>query len=66
MRGTATAASVWSVGALGAAVGYGRWEIAVLLSLVTFLTLRLLTPVVENRRSALDETDDESDAGTSG
>ena len=58
VRGTATAASVWSVGALGAAVGYGRWEIAVLLSVVTFLTLRLLTPVVESRRSALDANDD--------
>ncbi len=57
VRGTATAASVWSVGALGAAVGYGRWEIAIVLSIVTFLTLRLLTPVVENRRSALDEDD---------
>ena len=50
VRGSATAASVWLVGALGAAVGYNRWEIAILLSLVTFLTLRLLTPVVENNR----------------
>lgn len=66
VRGTATAASVWSVGALGAAVGYGRWEIAILLSLTTFLTLRLLTPVVENRRSALDRDDDEDDTGTDG
>jgi hypothetical protein len=39
-------------------VGYGRWELAVLLSVVTFLTLRLLTPVVESRRSALDANDD--------
>lgn len=50
VRGSATAASVWLVGALGAAVGYSRWEIAILLSLVTFLTLRLLTPVVENNQ----------------
>lgn len=47
VRGTATAASVWMVGALGAAVGYGRWEIAILISLVTFLILRFLTPIVE-------------------
>jgi putative Mg2+ transporter-C (MgtC) family protein len=46
VRGTATAASVWMVGALGAAVGYGRWEIAILISLVTFLILRFLTPIV--------------------
>lgn len=52
VRGTATAASVWMVGALGAAVGYGRWEIAVLLSILTFLTLRLLTPLAGDARQA--------------
>ncbi len=46
VRGTATAASVWVVGALGAAVAYGRYEIAILLSVVTFLLLRFLTPLV--------------------
>jgi putative Mg2+ transporter-C (MgtC) family protein len=55
VRGTATAASVWAVGALGGAVGYGRWEIAVLLSLVIFLTLRLLTPIVERSREPEEE-----------
>lgn len=64
VRGTATAASVWSVGALGAAVGYGRWEIAILLSLTTFLTLRLMTPVVESHRSSQDESADGSDRAT--
>lgn len=44
VRGTATAASVWMVGAIGAAVAYERYEIAVVISLITFLTLRLLTP----------------------
>jgi len=44
VRGTATAASVWNTGAVGAAVAYGRYEIAVLLSVINFLTLRLLTP----------------------
>ncbi|MEZ4540828.1 MAG: MgtC/SapB family protein [Chloroflexota bacterium] len=51
VRGTATAASVWMVGAIGAAVGYERYEIAIVLSLVTFLTLRLLTPVTQSGRS---------------
>ncbi|MCA9865855.1 MAG: MgtC/SapB family protein [Anaerolineae bacterium] len=51
VRGTATAASVWMVGAIGAAVGYERYEIAIVLSLVTFLTLRLLTPVTRSGRS---------------
>lgn len=45
VRGTATAASVWATGALGAAAAYGRYEIALLLAAITFLTLRFLTPV---------------------
>lgn len=45
VRGTATAASLWATGALGAAVGLGAYDIAVLLSLVTFVTLRALTPL---------------------
>ena len=44
-RGTATAASLWATGAIGAAVGYGQLDIAVILSLVTVLTLVLLTPL---------------------
>ena len=44
-KGTATAASLWATGAIGAAVGYGQLDIAVILSLVTFLTLILMTPL---------------------
>jgi putative Mg2+ transporter-C (MgtC) family protein len=44
VRGTATAASLWNVGVMGAAVGYGLYDIAALLSLINFLTLRLLRP----------------------
>ena len=42
VRGTATAASIWTTGVLGAATAYGFYEIAVAVSLVTFLTLRYL------------------------
>jgi putative Mg2+ transporter-C (MgtC) family protein len=56
VRGLATAASIWCTGAIGAAVAFEREEIAVILSLVMFATLRLLTPVVENGGD-----DDESD-----
>ena len=45
VSGTATAASVWNVGILGAAVGFGYWHIAVVLSVVNFLTLQYLTPL---------------------
>jgi putative Mg2+ transporter-C (MgtC) family protein len=44
VRGTATAASIWNVGVIGAAVGYGLYDIAAVLSLINFLTLRLLRP----------------------
>lgn len=44
VHGTATAASVWNTGAVGAAVAYGRYEIAIVLSLANFLTLRYLAP----------------------
>lgn len=47
VRGLATASSIWCTGAIGAAVAFGRVEIAIVLSLITFLALRLLTPVVE-------------------
>jgi putative Mg2+ transporter-C (MgtC) family protein len=45
VSGTSTAASVWNVGILGAAAGFGYWHIALLLSLVNFLTLQYLTPL---------------------
>ncbi|RDJ02722.1 MgtC/SapB family protein [Rhizobium grahamii] len=43
IRGTATAASLWATGAIGAAVGLGAYETAVVLSIATFATLRVMT-----------------------
>ncbi len=43
VRGTATAASLWATGAVGTAVGLGAYDIALVLSIMTFLTLRLMT-----------------------
>ncbi|MDX1624298.1 MAG: MgtC/SapB family protein [Gemmatimonadota bacterium] len=45
--GIATAASIWNVGAIGAAVGFQRFEVAITLSLVNYLILRWLRPAVE-------------------
>lgn len=56
VRGLATASSIWCTGAIGAAVAFGREEIGVVLSLITFITLRLLTPVVETDGYNNDET----------
>ena len=45
VHGTATAASLWATGAVGVAVGLGAYDVAVVISLFTFLTLWLLTPL---------------------
>jgi len=43
ITGTATAASLWNTGAIGIAVAYHRYEIALVLSLINFLTLKFVT-----------------------
>jgi putative Mg2+ transporter-C (MgtC) family protein len=48
VHGLATAASIWNTGAIGAAVAFQRIEIAVVLSVINFLALYLLSPLVEN------------------
>ena len=45
VSGTATAAAIWSTGAIGMAVAFHRYEIAISLSLVTFFTLRFIKPL---------------------
>ena len=45
VHGTATAASLWATGAIGAAVGLGSYDVAVVIALFTAATLRLLSPL---------------------
>jgi len=45
VHGTATAASIWNTGVIGAAVAMGRYDIGIVLSVLNLLTLRLLLPV---------------------
>lgn len=45
VRGTATAASIWNTAAIGVAVAFNRFEIAVVLGAINFLTLRYLNPL---------------------
>jgi putative Mg2+ transporter-C (MgtC) family protein len=45
VKGTATAASVWNAGVIGASVAMGHYGIAVMLAVLNLLTLRLLTVV---------------------
>jgi putative Mg2+ transporter-C (MgtC) family protein len=43
VSGTATAASLWSTGAIGASVAFHRYEIAMVLSLISFFTLAFVS-----------------------
>jgi putative Mg2+ transporter-C (MgtC) family protein len=42
VKGTATAASLWITGAIGVAVGLGSYDVAVMLSIATIITLSVL------------------------
>ncbi|WGM38584.1 MgtC/SapB family protein [Caulobacter sp. NIBR1757] len=57
VQGLVTAASIWTTGAIGVSVAYGRIEIAVALSVVNFLSLLVLTPIANRSQ------DDPSDRG---
>ncbi|RZI72469.1 MAG: MgtC/SapB family protein [Pseudomonas sp.] len=50
VKGTATAASLWITGAIGVAVGVETYDVAIMLSGLTVLTLWLLSPL--RKRSA--------------
>lgn len=45
VKGTATAASLWITGAIGVAVGVETYDVAIMLSALTVLTLWLLSPL---------------------
>jgi putative Mg2+ transporter-C (MgtC) family protein len=45
VKGTATAASLWATGAMGTAVGLGSYDTALIISLVTIITLWSLSPL---------------------
>ncbi len=57
VHGSATAASIWSTAAVGLAVAVDRYEIAVVLTVANFLTLRYL-------RSLKDVLNEEADDGS--
>ncbi|SFG96427.1 putative Mg2+ transporter-C (MgtC) family protein [Palleronia marisminoris] len=57
VRGIVTAASIWNTGAIGASVAYGREEIAIVLSLLNFLTLLVLTPLEKQLHDPVEDDD---------
>lgn len=42
VEGTATAAGIWNTGLIGVAVAFARYEVAIVMSLVNFLTLHFV------------------------
>lgn len=55
VSGTATAASIWTTGLIGIAVASDRHEIAIMLSVLMFLTFRFVTPL----KSKVTNSDDD-------
>lgn len=45
VTGTATAACIWNTGAVGIAVAWQRYDIAITLAAISFLTLRIVTRI---------------------
>jgi putative Mg2+ transporter-C (MgtC) family protein len=45
VHGTAAAASIWNTGAIGAAVAMGKYEVAIVLTVLNVITLRGLVPL---------------------
>lgn len=71
VEGIATAASIWNVAAIGAAVAFRRFEIAGVLCLANFGILRWLRPAVREAGAAGEEIareldGDEEDSGGAG
>lgn len=59
MKGTATAASLWGTGVTGAAVGLGAYKVAIVIAVLTKLTLFLLPRI----KPAEEQKDGEFESG---
>ncbi|MGE0287736.1 MAG: MgtC/SapB family protein [Bradyrhizobium sp.] len=57
VHGTATAASLWATGAIGVSVGIGSYDVAVMIAVFTFLTLKILTMVKDEDPSGSGKLD---------
>ncbi|KAA2237285.1 MgtC/SapB family protein [Salinarimonas soli] len=50
VQGTATAAGLWSTGAIGVAVGLGSYDVAVVITAFTLFTFRGLSPLKHQKQ----------------
>jgi putative Mg2+ transporter-C (MgtC) family protein len=60
VRGTATAASIWAAGAIGASVALGRIEIAIVLAVMDVFTMGALVPLKRRIDREIEEIDGNS------
>ncbi|HLG94851.1 MAG TPA: MgtC/SapB family protein [Bryobacteraceae bacterium] len=56
VRGTATAASVWNAGVIGASVAMNHYGIAIILALLNLFTLRALLPIKHRLEAVADRS----------
>jgi putative Mg2+ transporter-C (MgtC) family protein len=65
VHGTATAASIWNTGAIGIAVAWEKYEIALMLSVFNVLTLIVIRPLKDHLASQrqLEEVREEEERG---
>lgn len=62
VQGTATAAALWATGAIGVAVGLGSFDVAVMIALVTGITLYVLSPLKREIETARDGDNKDANA----
>lgn len=55
VKGTATAASLWVTGAIGVSAGLQAYDVAVMLSIITLITLWMLSPL---KRSVIGDVEE--------
>ena len=60
VQGTATAASLWTTGAMGVAVGVGSYDVAIVIMIMTFVTLGILNRLKKELPRGDAPTDSES------
>lgn len=63
VHGTATAASIWNTGAIGAAVAMSRYEIAIVLAILNVFTMQALVPLKKRLDRSGAESDEAEDNG---
>ena len=63
VHGTATAASIWNVGVIGAAVGFGFYDLGLILALANFLILAVITPLKDKHKERGEDSAEPRDAG---